>query len=70
MNRKPLRALIGKMKEKNVSVQELATKLEIGVQTAYRKLNGAVAFTVDEALATKELLGLDNLDVFTHEKNS
>lgn len=44
---------------KGLTVKDLADAQGWSLQTAYRRINGATAFTVPEVQKTKELLELD-----------
>ncbi|MDY0213903.1 MAG: helix-turn-helix transcriptional regulator [Bacilli bacterium] len=64
MKTKPLNKLKAKMIEKGYKPQDLATHLNMSVQTIYRKLNAETEFAVSEALAISELLDIDIKDCF------
>lgn len=50
--------LKGKMVEKGMNVDELATKVGINRSTLYRKLDGGEKITIGEAMKIKKALGL------------
>lgn len=52
--------LKGKMAEKEINVEKMATLMEMDRSTLYRKLDNGEKFTVGEAHKIKDILGLTN----------
>ena len=50
--------LKGKMVEKGINVETLASKMNIDRSTLYRKLDGGEKFTIGEARKIKDILHL------------
>lgn len=48
------------MDKKNITMDDLAKKLDIGKQSLYYRLNGKVLFKINEVRIVKEYLDLDN----------
>ncbi len=48
------------MDRKNVTMDDLANKLNIGKQSLYFRLNGKVLFKINEVKLIKDYLELDN----------
>ena len=55
-----IRKLKGKMVEKGINVDTLASIININRSTMYRKLDGGEKFTIGEAKRIKEALELNN----------
>lgn len=60
--------LKGRMREKNITQDDIASILEISMQSVNAKLNGRSSFTIPEAQRIAEVLELENPGeyFFTH----
>ena len=61
--------LKGKMVEKNMNVETLASQINIDRSSLYRKLNNAEKITIGEAKKMKEVLGMsisEACEIFLH----
>ena len=50
--------LRGKIVENEMSISDLAEKMEISKSTLYQKINGNVSFTIDEVILIAKMLDL------------
>jgi predicted transcriptional regulator len=61
--------LKGKMVEKNMNVETLASQINIDRSSLYRKLNNAEKITIGEAMKMKEVLEMSSseaCEIFLH----
>jgi predicted transcriptional regulator len=61
--------LKGKMVEKNMNVETLASQINIDRSSLYRKLNNAEKITIEEAMKMKEVLEMSSseaCEIFLH----
>jgi predicted transcriptional regulator len=56
--------LKGKMVEKNMNVETLASQINIDRSSLYRKLNNAEKITIGEAMKMKEVLEMSSSEAY------